>query len=223
MRSVSMKVKIKWFYKGAKTEEILFESDWITQNALESALDDIYHTGRVKDCMILDEMGNEWTKKEYLKLKEKIKEEPHECMIYFDGGFDKQTNTAGIGMVIYYKKGTDKYRYRLNSKIDDIKTNSEAEYIALYNAISLLEEIGVHHIPCTIKGDSLGVLKQLSGEWPCFEKVLNHWLDRIEKKIKLLGIKPIYEPVSRKENKEADQLASQALSNKMITSHLKIG
>lgn len=217
-----MKVKIKWLYSGTKTAEIPFESDWISQDAFDSSIDDIYNTGRVKDLTIIDEMGTEWTKKEYLKLKEQIKKEPSDCMIYFDGGFDRVAGTAGIGMVLYYQLGSDKYRYRLNGKIDAIQTNNEAEYIALYNAISLLEEVGAHHIPCIIKGDSQGVLKQLSGEWPCFEPVLNNWLDRIEEKMRELGLKPTYVPISRKDNKEADQLASQALAGKIISSHLKI-
>ncbi|MGV3464422.1 MAG: reverse transcriptase-like protein [Heyndrickxia sp.] len=217
-----MKVKIKWVYRGAKTAELIFESDWISQDVLDRSLDDIYSTGRVKDLTIIDEMGTEWTKKEYLKLKEKVKDEPSNCTIYFDGGFDRQSGTAGIGMVLYYQLGTEKYRYRQNAKIDAIQTNNEAEYIALHNAITLLEEIGAHHIPCIIKGDSQGVLKQLSGEWPCFEKILNDWLDRIEEKIELLGLKTTYMPISRKENKEADQLASQALEGKTISSHLKI-
>ncbi|MEK5390998.1 reverse transcriptase-like protein [Margalitia sp. FSL K6-0131] len=217
-----MKVKIKWLYRGSKTADIPFESDWISADTFDRSIDDIYNTGRVKDLTIIDEMGSEWTKKEYLKLKEQIKKEPSECTIYFDGGFDRETGTAGIGMVLYYQIGSEKYRYRQNGKIDSIQTNNEAEYIALYNAISLLEEVGAHHIPCVIKGDSQGVLRQLSGEWPCFEQVLNGWLDRIEEKMSVLGLKPTYIPISRKDNKEADQLASQALAGKSISSHIKI-
>ncbi|MBS4173212.1 reverse transcriptase-like protein [Bacillus sp. FJAT-49736] len=217
-----MKVKIKWLYKGAKTASIQFESDWISEDAFDRSIDDIYNTGRVIDLTIVDEMGAEWTKKEYLKLREEIKNEPSDCTIFFDGGFDREKRIAGIGMVVYYKIGNEAYRYRQNAKIEEIHTNNEAEYIALYNSLSLLEEIGAHHIPCIIKGDSQGVLKQLSGEWPCFEKVLNDWLDRIEHKMEKLGINPTFIPISRKENKEADQLASQALNDKIISSHLKI-
>jgi ribonuclease HI len=65
-------------------------------------------------------------------------------------------------------------------------------------------------------------LKQLSGDWPCFEEDYNAWLDRIEEKINELGIQPIYEPISRKQNKEADQLARQAMEGQMITSMMEL-
>jgi ribonuclease HI len=217
-----MKVKLNWTYKGPKTDTLVFESDWTTQNVMEHIIEDLFRTGRVADLTVIDEMGNEWTRKEFLKLKETVEEEPHDIVVFFDGGYDLEHAKAGIGMVIYYKKGKEAYRIRRNAVLDELDSNNEAEYAALYNAILLLEELGVKHIPCKIKGDSLGVLKQLEGEWPCFEESLNHWLDRIEQKIKEMGIKASYTPISRKENKEADQLASQALNNKIIHSHATI-
>ena len=48
------------------------------------------------------------------------------------------------------------------------------------------------------------------------KKYLNSWLDRIEEKIKSLGIVPKYTAISRNDNKEADKLASQALEGKEI-------
>lgn len=103
-----------------------------------------------------------------------------------------------------------------------METNNEAEYAALYFTLTILEELGVHHLPCEFIGDSQVVLKQLEGEWPCYEDVLNRWLDRIENKQKELGLEPRYTVVSRKENKEADKLASQALEGKMINSKMQI-
>ncbi|MFK4997802.1 reverse transcriptase-like protein [Bacillus sp. N9] len=123
---------------------------------------------------------------------------------------------------MYYEKGDETYRFRFNAKLDELESNNEAEYAALYNGLLLLEEIGIHHMPCVIRGDSQGVLMQLAGEWPCYEPALNRWLDRMEAKIKKLGMKPSYEIISRKENKEADKLASQALLNIIVQSHAKI-
>ena len=37
-----------------------------------------------------DEMGQAWNLKEMKKLVTEIEEEPHEVMVYFDGGFNKQ-------------------------------------------------------------------------------------------------------------------------------------
>lgn len=217
-----MNYKILWKYKAPKMDTILLETEWISEKVIDRLMDDFIKTGRTVDITILDEMGNEWTKKEYVKLKKAIELEPSNIIVYFDGGYDLEQKVAGIGIVIYYDKGDKHFRVRSNYRLEELESNNEAEYAALYNAIMLLEELNIRHMPCTIKGDSHGVLKQLSGEWPCFEKVLNQWLDRIESKIKKLGIKPIYEPIPRSNNKEADQLASQALNNKIVQSQIEL-
>ncbi|WP_342541245.1 reverse transcriptase-like protein [Heyndrickxia sp. FSL K6-6286] len=217
-----MNYKILWKYKAPKMDTIFLETEWISEKVIDRLMDDFIKTGRTVDITILDEMGNEWTKKEYVKLKKAIELEPSNIIVYFDGGYDLKQKVAGIGIVIYYDKGDKHFRVRSNYRLEELESNNEAEYAALYNAIMLLEELNIRHMPCTIKGDSHGVLKQLSGEWPCFEKVLNQWLDRIESKIKKLGIKPIYEPIPRSDNKEADQLASQALNNKIVHSQIEL-
>lgn len=217
-----MKIKLIITYQGPKTIVIPFESEWIEEKYIDPLLADLQKTGRIKDMTIMDEMGREWNRKEYEKLKQKMESEPKNPVVYFDGGFDKATSQSGIGIVIYYEKENDIYRYRQNAKLDELETNNEAEYVALFQALSAFEEIGIKQIPCLIKGDSQGVLKQLAGEWPCYEVILNKWLDRIEAKIKKLGIKPTYEVITRAENKEADKLATQGLANKLIQSHSKI-
>jgi ribonuclease HI len=218
-----MKMKIKWLYSQKKIEEIWFESEWMEREMVLPLIQDLEKTGRLKQAVIIDELKNEWTKKEFRKLNEKLEEEPTDITVYFDGGFDRSTFTAGIGIVIYYKKSGGHYRIRANQKLEELESNSEAEYAALYQAIQRLEELGVKNTVCTISGDSQGVLKQLAGEWPCFEENLNKWLDRIEGKINELNITPLYKEVDRKQNKEADKLATQALKGIMINSHSKIG
>jgi ribonuclease HI len=52
----------------------------------------------------------------------------------------------------------------------------------------------------------------------CLEEELSKWADRIERKLRQLGINPEYELISRKENREADKLASPALKEIEITS-----
>lgn len=217
-----MKVKLKWLYKGKKTEELELESNWTSQDSLEKLIVDIEKTGRVKELTVIDEMGNEWTQKEFNKLKETIEHEAHDVVVYFDGGFDHTTGSAGLGVAIYYQKNHIRYRLRTNQFIRAMETNSEAEYAALHYAVKQLEEMGVHHLPCTFKGDAQGILKQLEGEWPCYEENLNAWLDRIEVKLEKLGIKPDYEAISRKENKETDRLATQALNGVEINSEIEL-
>lgn len=211
-----MNYKIEWTFKLNGKDKILFTSEYLSGELAIETGEELEKSGKVSDLVFFDEIGTSWTLKEVKKLHTEIEEDPHEVTLYFDGGFKKESNQAGLGAVIFFKQGKKKYRIRANEKIDEMETNNEAEYAALYFALSLLEELGVHHLPCEIKGDSQVVLKQLEGEWPCYEEALNRWLDRIEEKIKGLGIVPKYSAISRNDNKEADKLASQALLGKEI-------
>ncbi len=77
--------------------------------------------------------------------------------------------------------------------------------------------MNVHHLPVRFIGDSQVVINQLTGEWPALENILSGWADRIDQKLKDLGVQPEYELVQRKLNSEADRLATQALNGVAIT------
>jgi ribonuclease HI len=217
-----MKYKLEWEYKAKGIDPILFSSDFLEGEHALQAGEELEKSGRAGEISFIDEIGTSWTIKEMRKLLEEVEEEPHDLTVYFDGGFDNYNHKAGLGAIIYFKQGKKKYRLRANEVFDELETNNEAEYAALYFALTILEEMGVRNMTCDIKGDSQVVLKQLEGEWPCYEETLNRWLDRIENKIKELGLYPKYNPVGRKENKEADKLATQALQGKMINSKMQI-
>ncbi len=217
-----MKYRLEWNYKVTGNEKIQFTSDWVSSELAIQAGEEIEKLGKASELYFYDEQGTSWILKEMKKLVTEIEEDPHEVTIYFDGGFQKETNQAGLGAVIFFKQGKKKYRIRANERFDEMETNNEAEYAAFYFALNILEELGVHHLPCEFKGDSQVVLKQLEGEWPCYEDVLNRWLDRIEKKIKALSITPKYTAIPRKDNKEADKLATQALEGKEIFAKTQI-
>lgn len=217
-----MKYKVEMNYKIKGAAPLFFTSDFIDGDSALIAGEQLEQTGKVTNLLFVDEMGSEWTLKEMKKLTVEIEAEPHNIILYFDGGFTKGANEAGLGVIIYYSKGKKNFRLRANEYIQEMETNNEAEYAALYFALNLLEDLGVHHLPCEIKGDSQVVLKQLEGEWPCFEENLNRWLDRIEEKIKKLGIEPTYTQIARKENKEADRLATQALEGTLIKSTMEM-
>lgn len=211
-----MKYKLEWNYQLPGNASVRFSSEFISGEFAILAGDELERSGKARGLIFYDEMGTSWNLKEIKKLNAEIEEDPHEVTIFFDGGFQKETNQAGLGAVIFFKQGKKKYRIRANEQVDELETNSEAEYAALFFALNILEEMGVQHLPCEIKGDSQGVIKQLEGQWPCYEEMLNRWLDRIEDKIKKLGLKPKFTVISRNENKEADKLASQALTGKEI-------
>jgi len=138
--------------------------------------------------------------------------------VYFDGGFDLKTKKSGLGCVIYYDKNGKSFRLRKNATVEELDTNNEAEYAALHLGLQELKLLDVHHLSVTFVGDSMVVINQLNDEWPCYEAELSKWMDRIENELKRLGITPEYELVSRKKNREADQLASQALNDIEIMS-----
>lgn len=77
--------------------------------------------------------------------------------------------------------------------------------------------LNVHHLPVKIIGDSQVVINQLNGEWPALEKELASWADKIDAKLEQFNIQPEYQLVSRKDNAEADRLATQALNGIDIT------
>lgn len=217
-----MKFKLEWIYKGKENKKAVFTSEWLDPETAILIGEELDRSGRAYNLRFHDEMLTTWTLKEMKKLTKETEDEPCEVTVYFDGGFNKETFEAGVGVVIYYRQGKKKYRLRANELYSGLDTNNEAEYAALYYALTLLEELGVRHLPCEIKGDAQGVLKQLEGEWPCYEEHLSRWLDRIEEKISQLKIKPVFIVLPRTENKEADKLARQALDGKKIRSKMQV-
>lgn len=217
-----MKVMIEWNYQTVKKQEVILTTELLPASEALIISDDFEKTGRTKALNFYDERNTKWTKKELQKLLKEIETEPHDIVAYFDGGYHRQERKAGIGIVLYFTQNNKKYRIRKNLVVTEINSNNEAEYIAFWSVLQLFEEISVHHMPVVFRGDSHVVLNQLSGDWPCYEESLNKWLDRIESKIKVLGLIPKYEPISRKENSEADKLASQSLQGIKVYSKMEI-
>jgi len=211
-----MKYRLEWNYKVKTNEKVQCSSEWVSGELAVQMGEELERTGKVVDLYFYDEKGTSWILKEMKKLLTEIEDDPHDITVYFDGGFHKETNQAGLGTVIFFKQGKKKYRIRANERFDEMESNNEAEYAAFYYALNILEDLGVHHLSCEFKGDSQGVLKQLEGDWPCYEETLNRWLDRIEEKIKALALQPKFTVIPRKDNKEADKLATQALEGKEI-------
>lgn len=198
-----------------------FQEDWME---LKEALRLVKYIDKKEPQSLLsfeDEKGAMWSVKELEKLNEELKLEPDQLQVYFDASFHKETGDAGLGTVVYYKLGEDAYRFRKNHPFQGT-TNNEAEYAALFEAVEALKNLGASRNSVTIRGDSLVVMNQLKGEWPCYDEVHNKWLDRIEVALKELKLTPTYEVIDRKQNAEADQLARQILANVPIESTLKL-
>ncbi|WP_336822243.1 reverse transcriptase-like protein [Sporosarcina sp. USHLN248] len=206
-----MKGKLEWIYKSSKALETTFRSDEMEAVQAVMIAEDLKRTGRLKAVTFIDQVGTSWTVKELQSYVKEIETEPHNITVYFDGGFDVSSKTAGLGCVIYYEQNGKSYRLRRNALVSELVSNNEAEYAALHLAVQELEFLNVHHLPVMFKGDSRVVINHLSEEWPVIEQHLYSWADRIVGKLKALGIRPEYELVARKANMEADRLAAQAL------------
>ncbi|UAL45696.1 reverse transcriptase-like protein [Sutcliffiella horikoshii] len=217
-----MKLTLEWHYHTPKHIETTFRSDELDIRLALRLAEDIEKTGRVKRLSFFDQDGSEWTKKEINKWIKQSEVGISDVVAYFDGGYDTDTKLAGIGNVVYYNQNRKDYRYRINARIEELESNNEAEYAAFYFLVQQLEYLEIRSMEVTFKGDSLVVLNQLSGEWPCYDDLFNRWLDKIEQKLKELKIRPVYEPVNRKDNTEAHQLAKQALEGTPIESKLQL-
>ena len=217
-----MKLTIEWSYKTPKGATTVFRSEPMSVlNALMIA-EDMERTGRVKSMEIVDEYDSTWMIKELKKYLKEMETEPHDVTVYFDGGFDIQTKGAGLGVAIYYEKDGKSYRLRRNAYVSELISNNEAEYAALHLSLVELELLDVHHQTVRFVGDSQVVINQLNGDWPAYEQNLASWADKIDAKLQQLGIKPDYELVPRKQNSEADRLATQAIHGTEITGEIEL-
>ncbi len=217
-----MKVSIHWSYQSKKKDRIMLTSEFVSIDQALHLAEDMEQTNRVREMFFIDQKGSQWNKKELKKLIKEIETEPHEVIVYFDGGYDKQTKIAGIGVCIYYKQSGATYRIRRNSQLEGLENNNEAEYAAFELSLHELAELSVFHQDVIFRGDSQVVLNQIAGEWPCYEENFTKYLDRIEEKLKRQSIQPICEVITRKENKEAHQLATQGIGGVDIYSHISI-
>ncbi len=216
-----MNVVIEWTYKGPKGLETVFRSDEVEAAQAILIAEDLDRTGRAKEVKFIDRFDSSWTVKEMKGYLKGIETEPHNITVYFDGGFDLATKAAGLGCVIYYEQNGKSYRLRRNAAVEELISNNEAEYAALHFCLQELELMNVHDLSVRIIGDSRVVINHLSEEWPVIEQDLFSWADRIDSKLKELGIRPEYKLVSRKSNAEADRLADQAMKGIEISATIE--
>ncbi|WP_257351137.1 reverse transcriptase-like protein [Pseudalkalibacillus decolorationis] len=217
-----MIVRIELTYKTPKGKVTTFSSDGMSAEDGILIAEDLERTGRAKNITFIDSLESTWNLKELKKFLKGIETEPHNVTVYFDGGFDLETKRSGLGCAIYYDQNGKSLRLRKNTLVEELNTNNEAEYAAFYLGLQELELLNVHHLQVKFVGDSQVVINQLNGEWPCLEEELSKWAERVDHKLKQLGIHPNYELVSRKRNREADQLASQALKEIEIMSSSEV-
>lgn len=223
LRKVSkMKLKIIWKYITKKKYQITLDTEWLEIREALLLAEDFESTGRTKEIIFLDQFDTEWTKKQVVKYLNELEEEPHNIIIFFDGGFDIGTKISGVGVSLYYSQNGKNYRKRYNEKLTGLSTNNEAEFAALENALFLLEEMNISGQTIVVKGDSQVVMNQISGDWPCYEEQHEKFINRIEKKCKSNKITLQFDLIKRNDNKEAHNLATLALKGNKIESIIEV-
>ncbi|NPC92715.1 reverse transcriptase-like protein [Bacillus sp. WMMC1349] len=217
-----MKLRIRMKINIKATPNVHFTADdWLETNETVIMGRELSRSPYIDELEFEDEKGSIWTLKELEKLKEELAHEPDEITVFFDGSYDKESQLAGLGIVIYYSLNGERYRLRKNKNFR-LTTNNEAEYAALYEALNELRDLGAGRNSVIIKGDSLVVLNQLEGNWPCYDPIHTNWLDKIERQLQQLKLSPTYIQISRSENKEADQLARKIFEHKLVESSVKL-
>ena len=122
--------------------------------------------------------------------------------LYFDGSVcDKG---QGVGNILI---SPNNIAYEASVRLEYSCTNNQAEYEALLFGLQSLVDMGVKNIDAF--GDSLLVVKQITGEFQCFDGLLNSYLDRCLDIIKTLDTFTINH-IPREENSRANCLAQQA-------------
>lgn len=124
--------------------------------------------------------------------------------IYIDGASRGNPGDAGIGILIKEPGG----KTREITKFLGTRTNNQAEYTALIEALESAKELNTH--PIRIFTDSLLVANQVNGLW----KVKHAEIIPLNKKAKSLFTS--FEDITirhipREKNSEADRLANQAI------------
>lgn len=219
-----MKVKIilRWMYQTKGGITAPFQSEQVTPKEAMLLYEDILKTGRVKSIEMTDQYDSNWSIKELKKYCEEMKSEPSHIKVYFDASYLENTQEAGLGIVIYYEQNGEQLRLRKNARADYIYSINEAEYAALYFALEELSWLQAKGQEIDVLGDSQVVIQQLSGEWPVYEQALERWANKTDDLLEKLKLRPNYMHISRKQNDEADRLASQALQDIQISATTSI-
>ena len=130
--------------------------------------------------------------------------------IHIDGASRGNPGEAGIGVVI--KDGQDNIIKRYNEYIG-IKTNNEAEYMALKKGLELALHYCRKHI--TILSDSELIIRQRKKQYKTKKKHLKSLAKEVETLENMFEIVE-YQNVSREQNREADKLANKAIDGSTL-------
>lgn len=127
--------------------------------------------------------------------------------IFFDGSSQGNPGPSGIGGIVYDEEGREIYRF---SDYVGLKTNNEAEYLALRRSLEIVLDLGVDEVE--LYSDSELLVKQIKGEYSVRDEKIKELYREIQELMKnIKKVKIIH--IIREENREADKLANKAAEN----------
>lgn len=126
--------------------------------------------------------------------------------LWFDGSYCRVLQRASGGVIIQDPQGEVIFKKAYD--LDDVHTNNEAEYLALYLGLKQCKEFGISRL--IVRGDALLVIKQLLGLWQVKKDSLKTWFYGIKKLARDFDAIQ-FKHVPREKNHLVDALASEKL------------
>ena len=133
--------------------------------------------------------------------------------IYTDGGARGNPGHSGAGVVVFNQ---DQIIFQ-QSQYLGIKTNNEAEYTALINALNWLlaqkEILDITKVNFFL--DSQLIVRQVQGIYKVKAPHLKEYYQKVQDLIKLINIPLEFKDIPREQNTVADKLANEAMDRKI--------
>ncbi len=136
-----------------------------------------------------------------------------EINVYTDGGARGNPGIAGYGLVIYGENSDIIYK---QAKYLGIKTNNEAEYMALIGALDwIVNNKDIHNITkINFYSDSQLLVRQIQGIYRVKAQNLIPLFTQVRRYLSDSKLPYQFKDVRREFNKFADELANQAMDQK---------
>lgn len=133
--------------------------------------------------------------------------------VFTDGGSRGNPGPAAIGVVVYDKNKNIVFEL---AKYIGNKTNNQAEYQAVLEAVKWICQQGAKINKVDFYVDSELVAKQLNGEYKIKSANIKPLTEQINQLRSTLPFKITFTHLLRDGNKKADQLVNQALDNQIF-------
>ncbi len=160
------------------------------------------------------------------RLEKEVAKEVIELYLEFDGASRSNPGPAGSGWCAYVPGAKVTPILAGYAYLSDKDTNNVAEYTALVRGLDAVQKLVADKkrnvSKVTIRGDSMLVVKQVSGEWKCGAQNLLPLRDDAKRRIAALkakGVKCSLAHIPRAENKVADLLSNFAVDRKDEGAH----